>query len=72
VQGAQQFSIAPNIVPNYTFSKGILIFTHKIYIGSATDLKNRVMESLYNSELEGHLGEKQHTIGLNYCSIGLV
>jgi hypothetical protein len=54
----QQLTVVPTSLPNHTFSKGLLRYKIKIYVGSTTDLRTKLIASLDNSELGGHSGEK--------------
>jgi hypothetical protein len=54
----QKLALAPSSVPNYTYTKGVLRYKTKIYIGSCSDLRTKVIDSLHNSELGGHSGGK--------------
>jgi hypothetical protein len=54
----QQLTVTPTALPNFTFSKGLLCFKNKIYVGSTTPLRRNIIDSLHNSELGGHSGEK--------------
>jgi hypothetical protein len=50
--------VVPTSLPNHTFSKGLLRYKNKIYVGNTTDLRTKLIASLHNSELGGHSGEK--------------
>jgi hypothetical protein len=54
----QQVTVTPTALPNFTFSKGLLCYKNKIYVGSTTPLRKNIIDSLHNSELGGHSGEK--------------
>jgi hypothetical protein len=54
----QQLTVTPTALPNFTFSKGLLRYKHKIYVGSTTPLRKYIIDSLHNSKLGGHSGEK--------------
>jgi hypothetical protein len=54
----QQLTVTPTALPNFTFSEGLLHYKHKIYVGSITPLRKYIIDSLHNSELGGHSGEK--------------
>jgi hypothetical protein len=59
MQGAHcTLTVAPAGTPNTTFSKGLLRYKGKLIIGSTTDLREKIISSLHNSELGGHSGEK--------------
>jgi hypothetical protein len=47
----QQLAVVPAFLPNHTFSKGLLRYKNKIYVGSTTDLRTKLITSLHNSEL---------------------
>ena len=54
----QQLTVSPNAIPNFTYTRGILRYKGKIYIGSTTDLRANILDTLHNSELGGHSGER--------------
>jgi putative transposase len=47
-----------NVVPNYTLTSGDLRYKNKIYIVTTTKLRAKLLQSMRNSELGGHSGEK--------------
>jgi hypothetical protein len=54
----QQLTVTSTALPNFTFSKGLLRYKNKIYVGSSTPLRKNIIDSLHNFELGGHSGEK--------------
>jgi hypothetical protein len=54
----EQLKISLTAVPNFTLHNGILRYKGKIYIGTSTNLKTKLLESFHNSALGGHLGER--------------
>jgi hypothetical protein len=54
----EQLRISPSFVPNFTLHNDILRYKGKIYIGTSTDLRTKLLESFHNSALGGHLGER--------------
>jgi hypothetical protein len=54
----EQLAMAPTALPNFTFSKGLLRYKQKIYVGSTAPLRKNIIDSTHNSELGGHSREK--------------
>jgi hypothetical protein len=54
----EQLRISPTAIPNFTLVNGILQYKGKIFIGSTTDVRKKLLESFHNSALGGHLGER--------------
>jgi hypothetical protein len=54
----EQLRISPTAIPNFTLVNGILRYKGKIFIGSTTDVRKKLLESFHNSALGGHLGER--------------
>jgi hypothetical protein len=72
MQGAHcTLTVAPAGTPNTTFSKGLLRYKGKLIIGSTTDLREKIISSLYNKELGGHSGERPRIKEPNFYFIGL-
>ena len=44
--------------PNYTLKSGILRYKNKIYIGNATDLKQKLFQAFHASSFGGHSGQR--------------
>ena len=42
----------------YSFKNGILRFHNKIVVGSASTLRQEILQTFHNSELGGHSGER--------------
>jgi hypothetical protein len=41
-------------VPHYTLTSGVLRYKHKIFIGQGNALREKLLQSMHNSELGGH------------------
>jgi hypothetical protein len=54
----QQLSVNRQAVPHYSIHTSILRYKGKICIGSATDLKIKILSSLHSSAIGGHSGIK--------------
>jgi hypothetical protein len=54
----QQLTVTPTALPNFTFSKGLLRYKNKIYVGSSTPLRKNIIDYLHNSELGRHSGKR--------------
>jgi predicted DNA-binding protein YlxM (UPF0122 family) len=54
----EKLIVAPTSITNYTYSKGLLRYKAKIHVGNNSELRNKIIDSLHNSELGGHSGEK--------------
>lgn len=53
-----KLTVAPGSGNNFSYNKGILRYKNKIVIGSNTELRDKIIQSLHNSELGGYSGEK--------------
>jgi hypothetical protein len=54
----QEVTVAPNSHANYSIQSGILRYKGRVYIGIATDLKQRVFDSFHSSIFGGHSGAR--------------
>jgi hypothetical protein len=54
----QEVTVAPTSHANYSVQSGILRYKGRVYIGMATDLKQRVFDSFHSSIFGGHSGER--------------
>jgi hypothetical protein len=53
-----KLTIDPQAIPNMSFSKGLLRYKGRMYIGSNGNLQQNLLESFHNSALGGHSGER--------------
>lgn len=51
-----QTVVSNQAIPNYSFNNGIIRYKNKIYIGTNTALKNKLLSTFHTSELGGHSG----------------
>lgn len=52
----QELSLAPDSRPPYTLTDGVLRLRDRIWIGSNTELQQRLMTALHSSAVGGHSG----------------
>lgn len=52
----EQLILNPNSKPGYTLNHGVIRYKGRLVIGSNETLKKKILSSLYESPLGGHLG----------------
>lgn len=53
-----QLTITPDSVPNFTLHNGIIRFKGKIMVGTTGNLRTQLLNSLHESSVGGHYGER--------------
>lgn len=51
-----KLSVAPDSVPNFTLTNGILRFKGKVWLGNNVQLQQKVLQALHESAIGGHSG----------------